>query len=360
MILRMDAFRPVRQQMSRLRLGIIGCGAVTQEYHLPALEHVKELECVLLVDSDIKRASESALRFKIPDVSDDPADAFGNVDLVLVATPNTLHAPMSVDFLEKGIHVLCEKPMATSLDEANRMIQASESGKALLGVGMVRRTFRSLKKVKSLLESGELGMPKVFLMQEGSAYNWPLRSHSLFDVKQSAGGAFLSKGIHMLDTAIWFFGPDFEVESYYDDSYGGTEANANARLGFRSTAGEVEGVVEVSYTRNLGNRLMIEFERGSVVVDISSEKVSVLPRLLLNSKGPVGEIRSFELSGSVLQYFAEQLSGFAQAVNGNGAQYVSGLEAINGIRLVVECYSRRQPLINDWQRYTSPLGERHD
>jgi predicted dehydrogenase len=245
--------------------------------------------------------------------------------------------------------------MATSLDEAKQMLCASESGKALLGVGMVRRTFQSLKKVKSLLESGELGMPKVFLMQHGYQGVWPLRSDSLFDEKQSGGGALLCKGIHMLDTAVWFFGPDFVVKSYHDDSYGGLEANAQCRLVFRSGANEVEGLVEVSYTRNLGNRLVIELERGTVIVDLGNEKMVILPRLQLDSPDVAGgEINSFDLSGSVLQYFGDQLSGFARAINGGDAHYVSGSETIDGIRLVEECYSRRQSIMNDWQHYTPP------
>jgi predicted dehydrogenase len=105
---------------NRLRLGIVGAGAVTQRYHLSAVRGVPEVRPTTIIDIDSLRAQQFAERNGFPRWSSNLSDLEGAVDLAIVALPNHLHASVSCQLLSHGIHVLCEKPMARTPEGALR------------------------------------------------------------------------------------------------------------------------------------------------------------------------------------------------------------------------------------------------
>jgi predicted dehydrogenase len=129
----------MKHSKERVRLGIIGSGAIAEEGYLPAADLVSNIIVTHVVDLDGNRAREVANRFQIPNFVTGYREIFGKVDAVVVATPPRLHAKISIDCLNHGLHVLCEKPLATSLEEAKEMLAASERTHNHLAVGMVRR-----------------------------------------------------------------------------------------------------------------------------------------------------------------------------------------------------------------------------
>ncbi len=108
-----------------IRLGIIGCGAITETRYLPAVRLLSNLVLTHVVDLDLERAESVAKHFDIPNFVDDYREIFGQVDAVVVATPPNSHAQISIDCLDNNLHVLCEKPLASSVEEAKQMIAAS-------------------------------------------------------------------------------------------------------------------------------------------------------------------------------------------------------------------------------------------
>src|SRR4051795_12512552 len=110
---------------SKVRLAVVGCGAVAQIHHLPAIDHSSRVEAAVLVDADEKRARALAERFGVPEVKTDFKDLPGQVEAAVVALPNSLHAPVSIELLRRGVHVLVEKPMAMSVAECDAMIEAA-------------------------------------------------------------------------------------------------------------------------------------------------------------------------------------------------------------------------------------------
>ena len=106
-----------------IKLGIIGCGAITERGYLPAVRLLSNTVLTHLVDLDLERAASLAKHFGIPSFVDDYRQLYGKVDAVVVATPPNSHAPISIDCLNHGLHVLCEKPLAPSIDEAEQMIK---------------------------------------------------------------------------------------------------------------------------------------------------------------------------------------------------------------------------------------------
>src|SRR4051794_1108296 len=108
-----------------LRLGVVGCGAVTERYHLPALMASPDVEPVAFVDPAVARARLLAERAGAPFALSSHRELPGKIDFALVAVPNAFHEPVTVDLLAAGIHVLVEKPMARTTAECDRMLAAA-------------------------------------------------------------------------------------------------------------------------------------------------------------------------------------------------------------------------------------------
>src|SRR6266511_3835968 len=101
-----------------LRIGIIGCGAVTEFFHLRAAARVEEVRVTLLVDNNRSRAETLAHQHNVPYVAEDYSHVWDKADAAIVALPHCLHAPVSMDLLAHSVHVFVEKPMALTAEEA--------------------------------------------------------------------------------------------------------------------------------------------------------------------------------------------------------------------------------------------------
>src|ERR1043166_7433838 len=114
----------------RLRVALIGCGAISQSLHLPVLAGHESIRLAALVDRAIGRAEQLARGYGVPLVVADAADLSSDgIDAAIIATPAAHHAPCAIDLMRRGIHVLVEKPMALTSADAERMGQvAGETG----------------------------------------------------------------------------------------------------------------------------------------------------------------------------------------------------------------------------------------
>src|SRR5262249_54187194 len=111
-----------RQHNGVLRVALVGCGAIAKSLHLPVLAGHERIELVALVDRDVARAQEVARGYGIASVLADVGQIDPErVDAAIVATPPQHHAPATIDLLRRGMHVLVEKPMATSATDAEAM-----------------------------------------------------------------------------------------------------------------------------------------------------------------------------------------------------------------------------------------------
>ena len=125
----------------KLRVGVIGTGAIAKYRHLPEYAAREDVEIVALCDIIKEKADKLAVRYGVESVYTDYKQMIENeeLDAVSVCTPNYLHAEISIFALNHGLHVLVEKPMATSLDEANAMIEAAKKQERVLMVGQNQR-----------------------------------------------------------------------------------------------------------------------------------------------------------------------------------------------------------------------------
>lgn len=193
---------------TRFKIGVIGAGAIAAQVHIPAWQALSDTEIVGVVDAKLERAQEVAKKHGIANAFSDYRELLKvpGLDAVSVCSPNAFHAEQSIAALEAGINVLCEKPMAIKLADAEAMVAAAKRTGKLLMIGMTNRFRPDTEALRQYVADGLLG--DVYYMKAG----WLRRSGipgygSWFTNKDLAGGGcLLDIGVHFLDLALWVAG----------------------------------------------------------------------------------------------------------------------------------------------------------
>lgn len=197
-----------RASSERLRVGVVGAGAITQVAHLPVLKRLKTIEVGAICDTDLPKARALADRFGIKDAFDDIEELlrYEDLDAVVICTPNHLHEPHILAALSANLHVLVEKPLAMTAASAARIVRAVEKHGRVVLVGMNHRYRHDVQIVRSFVQSGELGAIESVrgswhVFRPGRAQlGWRQRRD------QSGGGAMLDLGLSVLDLGLWLGG----------------------------------------------------------------------------------------------------------------------------------------------------------
>jgi predicted dehydrogenase len=325
------------------RVAIIGCGAVSEIYHLPALQRLG-LRPALLVDRDRPRAARMAERFGAPAVSDDYRVTPDLADAAIVALPHHLHAPVARDLLARGVHVLVEKPMATSHEDCRSMVASARVGRAVLAVGLARRFVPAFRWIKGLVTRGLLGEIRSFQAREGYVFSWPLKSDFLFRPELAGGGVLLDTGSHTIDLLTWWLGHDIAALDYRDDNHGGVEADCVMEVTMASGA---RGTIELSRTRTLANSAVVRGSRGWIEAKLDGGALRASPSSLLRHR--VGPLKGRRLRPRPpLDPYVAQIAHWLTAIDAGGDVSSSAEDAIRTIAFIERCYRERRPLTLPW------------
>ncbi|MEI7728721.1 MAG: Gfo/Idh/MocA family oxidoreductase [Verrucomicrobiota bacterium] len=195
----------------RLRCAVIGTGAIGLD-HLNSLLHCPRATAVAICEIHPQRAREAAERYKIARSYSDYRELLDqpDIDAVIVAVPNHLHAKVAVDALKARKHVLLEKPMATNAKDAAKIVETAQAMKQVLMVAQNLRFHRHTQVARSFLQRGDLGQiyhARAFWLRR----NGIPRIGSWFTQKKfSGGGCTYDIGVHMLDLCLHLLG-EFEV-----------------------------------------------------------------------------------------------------------------------------------------------------
>lgn len=334
---------PARELMTeRLRVGIAGAGLITARAHLPALLTCAHAEFVALADSSVERARELAERFgQSPRIAADVSDLLDGVDAMIIATPNHSHRDLALKCLAAGVHVLIEKPLATSLAEGEAIVAASNAAGKIAAVGYNRRFLSAVPLMKELLQDAYFGDLRRFGYQFGAAGGWaPLSGYNLR--RQSAGGGVLTvEGSHFLDRLIYWFGWPNEC-SCFDDSRGGPEASVVCRFRYGDSDSSLQGEARLSKTVFMREGFALETTKGLVLFREAEDELTFYPsdRQTVESRfrSRVGGRRS-KTSTHLLQ-----LEDFVAACLTGRPPRVPAKEALSTQRLIDHLYAVRQPL----------------
>jgi predicted dehydrogenase len=214
-----------------LKAGFVGCGGIANQKHFPAIQKLSEkVHMVAFCDILVERAQQAARQYGVPDAGiyvdyrEMLKDA--SIDVIYVLTPNVSHSVITVDALEAGKHVLCEKPMAINAAEAQKMLDAAKRTGKKLTIGYQNRFRAASQQLFKACHNGELG--DIYLAKAHAVRRKGVPTWGVFpDKSKQGGGPLIDIGTHALDLTLWMmdnYKPKLVVGSTYqklNDNPGG-------------------------------------------------------------------------------------------------------------------------------------------
>ena len=214
--------------MKTLKVGIVGCGGIANAKHLPAIKKNGHFEIVAFCDLIEERAEKARKAYGTEDArvyTDYQELVKEDLDAVYVLTPNNAHAPVTIAALKAGKHVMCEKPMAKTYEEAKAMVEtAKETGK-ILTIGYQNRYRGDSQYLKRACANGDLGeiyYAKAHAIRRRAVPTWGV----FLDEEKQGGGPLIDIGTHALDLTLWMM-----------DNYAPASVTGSV---FRKLAGQTE------------------------------------------------------------------------------------------------------------------------
>ncbi len=192
--------------MNKVRIGIIGCGGIANNKHMPSLAKLPQVEMVAFCDIVEEPAQKAAKDFGTPDAKwyTDYKELLErkDIDVVHVLTPNRQHSFITVDALESGKHVMCEKPMAINSAEAKKMLDAAKRTGKKLTIGYQNRYRPDIQYLKKCVENGDLG--EIYYAQALAVRRRGVPTWGVFlDEENQGGGPLIDIGTHALDMTLY-------------------------------------------------------------------------------------------------------------------------------------------------------------
>lgn len=271
--------------MEKLKIGVIGVGNISNE-HIQAYLKNPNVELYAFCDINETQLKMMAEKYGVTHTftNKDEMLALPELDAVSVCTWNSEHAPCTIAALNAGKHVLCEKPMATTVEEAIAMKEAAERSGKLLQIGFVRRFGNDCEVLQDFIQQDFLGeiyyAKATYLRRNGNPMGW------FGDVSRSGGGPLIDLGVHVIDLTRYLMGNPKPV-SVYGVTF--------RKLGNRSELKDQKDYVSASATdhdicdvEDMATA-MVRYDNGAVL--------SVETSFSLNLKKPQGTIELFGTKG---------------------------------------------------------------
>ena len=240
--------------MNSVRICLVGAGRAGMVHAFNFRHRLAEVQLVAMVDANEAMARERAAELEVPFVFDNIESALSQLDLdaICVATPTFTHAPIVIAAAQAGKHILCEKPMALTLDEADAMIAAARQADVVLQIGFMRRFDPAFRAAKEQIEAGAIGDPiviRTLTRGPGLPPRWAcdpatsigmlaeVNSHDFDTIRWLAGGEFA----RVYTEAATFKAPELaEFPGFYDTAVVTTRL-VNGALGI------IDGCCPVGY-----------------------------------------------------------------------------------------------------------------
>ena len=341
----------------RLRVGIIGCGLIAAN-HAAALKGITDVDLVAVSDVDGDRAAEFARRHGVNHAYVDTEQMFAaGLHAVTVCTPHAAHLEGVLAAARHGVHVLCEKPIALGLRDAELMVEATARAGVLFGVLFQRRFWPAAQRIRRALDEGRLGPPicggvLARFHRDAAYYAEPWRGR--WDTE--GGGVLLTQAIHHIDLLQWFMGRATRVTGRYatlaHQDFLEVEDTAAAVVEFAS--GAVATIqAATTFSPGLGAQVWVsdarggtasltEFPEGTGFTDLwtvpGEQEFAAAYRAQAEFDIPRERIHQ-----NLVPYHRMQVEEFIAAVRAGREPAVTGREAMKSLQIVQAIYesSRR-------------------
>lgn len=332
----------------RIRTGLIGCGKIART-HAAALSMLEEADFAACCDQDGARAQDLADKHDVPNVFTNVDDllASGTVDVVHVCTPHPIHEQAVVAAAQAGVHVLCEKPIAITLEEADRMIDAAERADVKFGVIFQRRFWPAAQRIRAAIDDGRLGK---LTLGECSVRIWRPQTYFASDPWRGkwateGGGVLMNQAVHAIDQFLWFMGNAVEVVGRHatlrHGAYIDVEDTAVATVVFENGG---LGVIQAASTfeSEFGFRIAVHGDSGAAVSvwERQEGQQGINDVWTLTGDEEARDAWEIEDSGNrgFPGFHALQIRDFLQAVRDDRPPAVTGRDARKSLEVILAIY----------------------
>lgn len=325
--------------MSKLKVAVIGCGAIALRRHIPEYAAHPEVELTAFCDIVKERAEALAEKYGGKAYTDyKELLAKEKVDAVSVCLPNALHAPVTIAAANAGVHVLCEKPMATSSEEAEAMIDAAQKSGVFLMIGHNQRLMPPHVKAKEILKQGYLGKVLTFRTSFGhpGPEGWSVdgRNSWFFRKPEAFVGAMGDLGVHKSDLIRYLLDDEVsEVGSFVGTLHKeGTEVDDNAVCILRMRSGAIgQLVASWTYYKGEDNSTILWCENG--VLKVGTDPVDQVIVELRN--GSVEKYQVGAIATNERQTASGVIDGFVDSILTGTKPAISGEEGKKSLEVIL-------------------------
>lgn len=329
--------------MSTISFAIVGCGHIANK-HIEAIRNIPNAELIAVCDTNPTRLNEYTEQHGVRGYLslDDMLEQEAKLDVVSICTPSGLHAPLAVQAAAAKKHIIVEKPIALTLEDADRIITACEDNGVKLSVVHPNRFRPAVMELKKLKDAGHFGK----LSHVNATVRWN-RDQAYYDqapwrgTKEMDGGVLMNQAIHNLDLMYWLTGPVEEVQAYNATRLRNIEAEdvSVAVLKFKDgTLGIIEAAATI-YPKNYEESLSIFGERGTAV--ISGRTANWMKHLIFEG---VSEEETAQIINQIEQDpfgtpgHQHIIADMAQAIREDREPLVTGQDGRNALQLVLTVY----------------------
>jgi predicted dehydrogenase len=332
-----------------MKCGVVGAGIIGR-LRAQAVTRNPATTLAGVADTDIalaQRATTGTAAKALSDyrhLLDDP-----QVDAVFIATPVQLHEEMAVAAFAAGKHVLCEKPLANSVDACRRIVEAANRSGRTLAVGFNHRYYPSVKFLKQSIDQGLVGTidhVRVFGGHEGLAN---FRADWQFKGPVSGGGAMMDAGIHMTDLTRYVLGEVREVYAVTSNRIWKVEGSEDNAMVILKGAGDVNAIYQATWTEWKGYRFFIDVygDKGMVRAYYAPmfnllvtqdhpgakrvRRVKLYPEIILREK-----LKGW--TSTTLLTFDDELADFLRMVQGQRVPLAGGWDGVRAVEIAQAAY----------------------
>jgi len=315
--------------MTPVKFALIGAGGIAQSY-IQAFEGYPHAKLAAVVDVRPEAARALAERAVCPAYTDlDALLANGpECDAAIICTPPNTHEEIGMALLNRGMHVLCEKPFTLDSASARRMIEAAGRAGVLLTMASKFRYVEDVIKAKSIVTSGILG--EIILFENAFTSRVDMASRWNANPPVSGGGVLIDNGTHSVDLMRYFLGPLADVHAIEGKRVQGLPVEDTARLFVHSTGG-VMGSVDLSWSINkeFDSYLSIFGSQGTVLVGWKESKYRQQ-----SSRDWI----VFGKGYNKVQAFRDQIGNFARAIRHHEPLLITAEDALASVEVIEAAY----------------------
>ena len=198
-----------------MNIGIMSFAHIHATSYANAIKRIPGATLTAIYDTDISRGQQASIEYDVPFFEDITQFLAESIDVVLVCSENVLHKEMVVEAAKAKKHILCEKPIATTLEDAEQMIRVCEENGVQLSIAYPVRYSTPIRELKQAIEAGELG--EIVAIRSTNRGQNP--GGWFIDEQLAGGGAVLDHTVHMVDIMRWYLKSEAKEVSAFANRY---------------------------------------------------------------------------------------------------------------------------------------------